>query len=174
MCFRMQHDSTIGEDVLGGFETEMAAPSKKLAFLTLVGLSVVLLTSVLLKPPTGDYFSICAFKNFTGLPCPGCGLTHSFCALAKGEIMDACSWNLMGPVLCVFLILLWTRSAGVLLNRNNLVELFDRITDRFNLVRALVIAFAAYGIARIAYLLVFQPVSFHESPLSRLITGLTH
>jgi len=170
----MQHDSTIGEDVLGGFEADVAAPSKKLAFLMVVGLSVVFLTSVVFKPPAGDYFSICAFKNLTGLPCPGCGLTHSFCALAKGEIMDAFSWNLMGPVLFMLFILLWTRSGAVLLNRASFVELFDRVTDRLNVVRFLAIAFGVYGIARIVYLLAFQPVSFHESPLSRLITGLTH
>src|SRR5713226_2674757 len=111
----MQVNSTIGEAIIVGFES--APPSKKLAVFTLVGLSAVFLMSALFKPPSGDYFTICAFKNFTGLPCPGCGLTHSFCALAKGDVGDAFSFNLIGPVLFVFLVLLWTRSASVLLNR---------------------------------------------------------
>ena len=170
--FRMQVNSTIREGIVGGFESDLPPPSKKLALFTLVGLSVIFLTSVLFKPPTGNYFSICAFKNFTGLPCPGCGLTHSFCALAKGGVADAFSWNLMGPILFVFLVLLWMRSASVLLNGSSLPKSFDRITGRFKLVRAFAIAFGVYGIARIVYLLVFQPLSFYESPLSRLITNL--
>lgn len=173
-CFRVQIDSTIGEELVVEFERGLTPPSKRLALFTLVGLTAVFLTSVLFRPPRGDYFSICAFKNFTGLPCPGCGLTHSFCALAKGDIVDAFSWNLMGPVLFVFLILLWTRSVGVLLNRATFVELFDRMTHRFNLVRAFAISFGVYGVVRIIYLLVFHPVTYHESPLSRLITGLVH
>lgn len=29
--------------------------------------------------------SVCGFKNATGLPCPGCGLTRSWVALAQGD-----------------------------------------------------------------------------------------
>ena len=64
--------------------------------------------------------------------------------------------------------------ALVLLNRTSLVELFDRIRDQFNPVRAFAIGFGVYGVARIVYLLIFQPPGFHESPLSQLITRLIH
>src|SRR5213080_3127335 len=153
----MQVDSAISEQFSDRLAAETSHPSKRLAMLTLVGLSAVFILSVLLKPSSGDYFTVCGFKNFTGLPCPGCGLTHSFCALAKGEVADAFSWNLMGPVLFMLFILLWTRSGAVLLNRASFVELFDRVTDRLNVVRVLAIAFGVYGIARIVYLLAFQP-----------------
>ena len=170
--YLMQVDSTISEGVIVALGPGVALHSKKLALFTLIGLSLVFLISVLFKPPTGDYFTICGFKNFTGLPCPGCGLTHSFCALAKGNVADAFSFNLIGPMLFVFLGLLWARSACVLLNRTSLVELFDRIGDQFNPVRAFAIGFGVYGVARIVYLLIFHPPGFHESPLSQLITRL--
>lgn len=39
----------------------------------------------------------CLFRHFTGLPCPGCGLTRSFVMLAHGDVSKAFGYNLMGP-----------------------------------------------------------------------------
>lgn len=156
------------------FETNPFEPSKRLAVLTLVGLSVVFLASTLLKPPSGDYFTVCGFKNFTGLPCPGCGLTHSFCALGSGNIMGAFGFNLLGPPLFLVFCLAWIRSASVLLNRSNLAQALDRMASRFHLVRALAIAFAVYGAVRIIYLVAYGPLNFHDSALSQLIARLIH
>src|SRR6202040_3378607 len=102
------------------------------------------LLSVVLKPPAGDYFTVCGFKNFTGLPCPGCGLTHSFCALAKGDVFDAFSFNLLGPPLFVILVFVWIRSLSALLNRVGVVQLLDRAARRLDITRVLAISFAVY------------------------------
>lgn len=37
--------------------------------------------------------SICLFRNWTGLPCPGCGLTHAGFALLKGNFVLAWHYN---------------------------------------------------------------------------------
>ncbi|HEY7546218.1 MAG TPA: DUF2752 domain-containing protein, partial [Blastocatellia bacterium] len=62
--------------------------SRLLAAIVLAAVTAGFLVSIFYRPPAvgadGRYFTICAFKNFTGLPCPGCGLAHSFCALGKG------------------------------------------------------------------------------------------
>lgn len=170
----MQIDTAISEQVSDRLVAGTSQPSKRLAVLTLAGLSAVFLVSALLKPSTGDYFTVCGFKNFTGLPCPGCGLTHSFCALGSGHIVDAFAFNLLGPPLFLVFVLVWIRSASVLLNRNNLAQRLDRMATRFNLVRALAIAFAVYGVVRIIYLMAYRPPTFSESPLSRLISRLIH
>jgi hypothetical protein len=47
-------------------------------------------TALPLKLP----FTVCAFRAATGLPCPGCGMTRAFCALAQGRIHDAAAFNL--------------------------------------------------------------------------------
>jgi hypothetical protein len=151
-----------------------ARPSRRLAVFGLVGLFAVFLASALFRPPAGDYFTICGFKNFTGLPCPGCGLTHSFCALGKGEVFGAFAFNFLGPPLFFVLILLWIRSACVLLNRSDVVRLLDRIAGRFSVARTFAIGFVVYGVARIAYLVVYDPASFSNSPLSQLIVRLVH
>lgn len=170
----MQVDSAISEKITEGLAEEPSQSSKRLVALTLAGLSAVFLVSVLLKPSSGDYFTVCGFKNFTGLPCPGCGLTHSFCALGNGQITDAFSFNLLGPPLFLVFVLVWIRSASVLLNRSNLAEELDRMAKRVNLVRGLAIAFALYGVARIIYLVVYGPFHFRDSPLGQLIARLTH
>lgn len=153
---------------------DAAGRSKRLVLLTLVGLTMVFILSALLRPSTGEYFTVCGFKNLTGLPCPGCGLTHSFCALTRGSIVEAFEFNLLGPLLYVVLALVWVRSWCVLLNREKAVRGFHRIAERLNVVRAFAYAFAVFGLARIIYLLVVQPSAFQESALSRLIARLIH
>jgi len=146
--------------------------SKKLAVLAFAGLSALFLISAFFNPSTGEYFTICGFKNFTGLPCPGCGLTHSFCALTQGDIGGAFAFNLLGPLLYLALIVLWIRSMCVLLDRTELVRRYDEFAARFSLVRMYAIAFGVYGIVRIVYLLMFDPLP--QSPLSRFVASLMH
>lgn len=43
-------------------------------------------------PSGGPSRSVCLFRRTLDLPCPGCGLTRAFGALAKGEF--AASWHL--------------------------------------------------------------------------------
>jgi hypothetical protein len=171
----MEIDASITEPVIEKVgPSAVEQPSKKLAVFGLVGLFAVFLASVLFRPPVGEYFTICGFKNVTGLPCPGCGLTHSFCALGKGEVADAFGFNLLGPPLFLVLVLIWIRSAFVLSNRIGAVQLLDRIAGRFKVAWTFAIGFAVYGIARIVYLVAYNPVSFHDSPLSQLIARLIH
>jgi hypothetical protein len=152
--------------------------SKVLAAFAVVMLSGVFLASVFLSlPPAGSngpYLTICGFKNFTGLPCPGCGLTHSFCALGKGDLAGAFGFNLLGPPLFLLLALVWVRSACVLSDRREPVAAFDRMAERIQLVRGFLIAFAVFGAARIIYLLIRHPELVRDSPLSRLGAGLFH
>lgn len=168
----MEADSISGQPLVGVIAPLKAYASKKLALFAFAGLSFVFLISALWTPSTGNYFTVCGFKNFTGLPCPGCGLTHSFCALAKGEVLKAFEFNLLGPILFLVLTLVWMRAASVLVGRTSMVEVFDRVADRINLVRAFGIGFLVYGIARIVYLLAFGSVALQESPLSRLVAGI--
>jgi Protein of unknown function (DUF2752) len=169
----MELDSAIRQRI-NTSEPSTGEPSKRLAVFVLAGLSVVFLASVLFKPSAGDYFTVCGFKNLTGLPCPGCGLTHSFCALGKGDITAAFGFNLLGPALFLVLVLMWIRSASVLLNKSSVVQRLDGFAGRSNFVKAFAIAFVVYGIVRILYLIVYGPINFHDSALSQLITRLSH
>ena len=48
---------------------------------------------------------ICALKAFTGVRCPGCGLTRSFVAMAHGQVRRAARLHGVGPPLFVLLAL---------------------------------------------------------------------
>lgn len=40
----------------------------------------------------------CPILKFTGIPCPGCGMTRSFLALAQGDLEGAIAFHLFGPL----------------------------------------------------------------------------
>lgn len=169
----MEADLEIPQQISNEAGPRAEPPSRKLALFGFAGLLVVFLVSFLFRLPAGDYFTICGFKSLTNLPCPGCGLTHSFCALGKGDIADAFAFNLLGPPLFFVLFLLWVRSGCVLLNGTAAVQRLDRMAGRLNIVRAFAIGFVVYGIARIAYLIAYHPIAFRDSPLSQLIVRFT-
>ena len=143
-------------------------PSRPLAWLALVVLAGVFIVSVIYHPSEGNYFTICGFKNATGLPCPGCGLTHSFCAFGKGHWLAAFEWNLLGPPLFLLFALVWVRAVCVLLNRQRFPRAFDSFAERFRLIRYTAIAFAVFGVGRIVYILVADPGSLRHAALSEL------
>jgi hypothetical protein len=53
----------------------------------------------------------CTFHLLTGHPCPGCGLTTSFCLMARGRAAEAFLANAMGPLLFALVALLVPISA---------------------------------------------------------------
>ncbi|HTQ80023.1 MAG TPA: DUF2752 domain-containing protein [Thermoanaerobaculia bacterium] len=51
--------------------------------------------------------SVCLFRRFLGLPCPGCGMTRALAHLAKGEWRAALLAHPFAPVLAGELLLAW-------------------------------------------------------------------
>jgi hypothetical protein len=49
--------------------------------------------------------TICFFKIYTGLPCPGCGMTRAFIAVSRGYYQESFYWHplwiwaIIGPLL---------------------------------------------------------------------------
>ena len=152
----------------GGDDPRDQGPSRSLAWLVMLGLAGVFIVSVIYHPSEGNYFTVCGFKNMTGLPCPGCGLTHSFCAFGKGHLLAAFGWNLLGPPLFLLFALVWIRALCVLLNRRRFPRAFDSFAERYRLVRYSAFTFAVFGVARIIYLLIADPGSLQQTALSEL------
>ena len=150
-----------------------AGKSKRVATGALIGLTCVLLASIFYTPSradaNGQYFTLCGFKALTGLPCPGCGLTHSFCATGKGDLREGFAFNAVGPPLFAVSILVWLRFVFVLAGVKSPVEFFDRRVNHLRLVRVLAISLGLFGIVRIVYILIWAPSGVLDSPLIRFV-----
>ncbi|WP_277454808.1 DUF2752 domain-containing protein [Janibacter sp. DB-40] len=66
-----------------------------IAAVSLVGLGVARLWPVA-SVDSGE--PTCLLRIFTGLPCPGCGMTRSWVHLAHGDVLTAFEYNLFGPI----------------------------------------------------------------------------
>ncbi|MEO8503317.1 MAG: DUF2752 domain-containing protein [Acidobacteriota bacterium] len=51
--------------------------------------------------------SLCFVRRFVGLPCPGCGMTRAFAALAHGDLAAAWHWHPLSPAVAAELFLGW-------------------------------------------------------------------
>lgn len=49
-------------------------------------------------------FNTCLIKRFTDFPCPSCGSTRSVLAIFKGDLYGALTWNPLGFILGVLMI----------------------------------------------------------------------
>jgi hypothetical protein len=78
-------------------------------------LLAVFAASFLLPLLGGTGLRICPFYLVTDLPCPGCGMGRSFCALSWGHVELAFRHHLMGPVLYFGLLVLLALQVGELI-----------------------------------------------------------
>ncbi len=60
--------------------------------------------SFALGPRTADGPVICPFRLLCGFPCPGCGLTRAFGAIARGDLWQATLHNALGVPLFTLLL----------------------------------------------------------------------
>jgi len=62
-----------------------------------------------LSPPVEPAFRLCPLYWLTGRPCPLCGLTRAFCALAKGHWSQAIRFHALSPLAFVMLFSLFRK-----------------------------------------------------------------
>ena len=113
------------------------------------GALAVLVISLLYTPETPPGLSVCAFHSTTGLPCPGCGLTRSFCAISHLRWGDAWTLNPFGFIWYALTLLLAARPA--LLRRTGYAEWERRwMVSRWSCILplALVISMWVFGLCR--------------------------
>lgn len=85
------------------FTTRLLSNKKKLGWL-LTYITIIVL-SFFISPYLDSGVEICSMKLLTGLPCPGCGLTHSFCAISSGNFADAFKFHLFGPFIYIAVLI---------------------------------------------------------------------
>lgn len=97
-----------------GRRTGSAEPGRRLGGWALAGAAGAVAALVLHAwvPPDGAAFVLCPLRRFTGLPCPGCGLTRAFAHLAKGEWSAAVRAHPLAPLLAAELAGAWIAWGG--------------------------------------------------------------
>jgi hypothetical protein len=105
-------------------------PVERSEFVVAAVLTAVFVASVVWRPLDEGGFVLCLFNKLTGLPCPGCGLTRSFCALGHGELGRAVAFHPLGPLVFVAALAWWGRSIAAIAGLSNAVDRFDAAFKR--------------------------------------------
>ncbi len=122
-------------------------------------LATILTISWFYHPQAAPQQTLCGFKTVLGLPCPGCGLTRSFCALAKGELLAAFSFNLLGPFLFFFTLSYWLTSILSCLGYDKPFTSYTNSIYQTRFPQITLAIFVAYGLLRIIYLITTEGIS---------------
>ncbi|MCM1983803.1 DUF2752 domain-containing protein [Lyngbya confervoides] len=48
----------------------------------------------------------CPLRHFTGIPCPSCGMTRAFLAMAQGNWQQAMEFHLLSPLVLILFVIL--------------------------------------------------------------------
>ena len=92
-------------------------------------LSVVLLAAFFWQPSDNGII-LCYFRGLTGLPCPGCGMTRSLCAIAKGQILRSVQYHPLGPLVFLIAVGLWIRAIAELVYQKTAIIVLSEKTKR--------------------------------------------
>lgn len=94
---------------------------------TLLGLTAVFVVAVLWDPADELRVTLCPFRALTHHPCPGCGMTRAFCALAHGELWRAIQLNPFSPLLFLAALVAWARAAATVFRVERLRSILERL-----------------------------------------------
>lgn len=84
-------------------------------------ITIILMGMHFWQPPEHNLFITCYFKKMTGLPCPGCGITRSLCAMAKGDFVHSLKFHPLGLLIFIAIIVIWLKAIVELMFKRTLV-----------------------------------------------------
>ena len=99
---------------------------------------------------------VCPFRNLTGLPCPGCGMSRAFHHMVHGRIVEAVKMNALVPVVFLAVLVEMVNAIVAIARGGRPIMDWTRIFDRpFMRVAAytFIVAALAYDLARIVLII---------------------
>lgn len=66
----------------------------------------------------------CVFKNLTGLPCPGCGLTRSMSSAMHGDVVMSFTYHRLGLLTLFYIFLQFVFRLGLILIPETWLRIF--------------------------------------------------
>jgi len=83
----------------------------------------------LLEGDGGFKLIICPFRNLTGLPCPGCGMTRGVHFIAHGYFLKGLSMNPFSPLFFIFIFLEMVNSLFGLFRKGRALFSWKRVFE---------------------------------------------
>lgn len=121
-------------------------------------------------------FLVCPLRHWTGIPCPTCGMTRSFIAIARGDLTEAVTQHLFGPILFAGFLLAAVHIVLELLTRHRITLFYCRLLKlrKLQVLGLLLVlsyhALRLYDSSQTGDLY----VNFINSPLSQLLGSNTN
>lgn len=111
---------------------------------------------------------VCPIRQWTGIPCPTCGMTRSFMAIVQGDLQQAVHHHLFGPVLFLIFLIATVHISLELFRQRRLQPFYSSWIKRRQLV------FTSLGLYLLYYGLRLQhlyctgalAVAWQQAPLS--------
>jgi hypothetical protein len=157
-------------------KVEEAATARRLPLLPLAisaALGAILLISIFHHPVANPASTLCGFRTLFGLPCVACGMTRSFCAIAKGEIIAGFDFNLLGPPLFLIILLVWLAATLALVGREKFFARLMMLISDVRVMQSSLIILALYWVVRIILLLATEgsATTINKGLIARLWQG---
>lgn len=114
----------------------------------LLGSALILISAQVLKVRIW----VCAFREMTGLPCPGCGMTRAFSSLCRGQWQRALSYHPLSPIVFVAVIALAVITCLPQRSRALILPQLQLLEQRTGFSTLSILALLGYGIWRILHI----------------------
>ncbi|NJM68681.1 MAG: DUF2752 domain-containing protein [Acaryochloris sp. RU_4_1] len=108
----------------------------------------------------------CPMLHLTGIPCPTCGMTRSFVAIAQGNWSQAVTFHLFGPVLFALFAIVVVHTAIELRTNHQWITFYTQCIRRRDIQILSIVTYLGYYFFRL--LVLGYPDNF-ENTLSTII-----
>lgn len=118
-------------------------------------------------------FLVCPLRYWTGIPCPTCGMTRSFMAIARGDVSLAFTEHLFGPILFVLFLIAAVHLALELFSGRRIKTVYEKLLRQHKIpLKCLLLALSYYAL-RLYYLSSTGELAlaFMHSPLGQLFSS---
>ena len=113
----------------------------------------------------------CPFRVVTGIPCPTCGMTRSFMAIAQGDLAKAVSYNLFGPFLFLGFLIATIHLVLEVTTERGLTAFYTQLIKNKKLQLLALVSLLIYHSIRLYHLSNSGElaINFNHSPLGKLL-----
>lgn len=85
----------------------------------------------------------CIFKQFTGIYCPGCGMTRAFYSILSFNFVNAFFYNILSIPLFIFLIIfIYNLIIDVVKNRFSFIPILFKLFSKYYIVIIVLLFFS--------------------------------